>query len=302
MSIKVDEELKSISQKNNTLSEPLSEIKQLLEGDRQQDLNTMRYLAGNSSIIQNEKNLSQTLELLDLNKKYGDVYSVKDIRELAGKYRLRFQRSGNFTGKMDIQAIAKLKQFAKDSGLAILDEETLSRRFYILAPVESFSLTTRTIKDVKQEERERKLREKDPVLFYKIDDTHYRMIHKWGSDFSITRRILGWYWEAPENYMKVQLAITVLMHICLTFLINSWVSTFVFHYDSAHCFHFVDCKTAAEAASLHTIMFDLLFMVLALIPVLCYYYNKKNLLKLQAFKTGFFTKYNWDSDYHWKMR
>ena len=40
----------------------------------------------------------------------------------------------------------------------------------------------------------------DPVLFYKIDETHYRLIHQWGKEFTAWRRILGWRWKNQHTF------------------------------------------------------------------------------------------------------
>lgn len=111
------------------------------------------------------------------------------IKQLAIEYKLKFLSSRYFSGHMDVEVLSKIKEFAKNTNTEI-DPHTLSSRFFILAPVECFHLN--------QRERPKPV-PVDPLIFYMIGDNHYRLIHKWGSDFSPLRRILGWKWESMSN-------------------------------------------------------------------------------------------------------
>jgi hypothetical protein len=302
MAIQLDKELEKISTRDNKLNEPLTEVKLLLEGDRQKDLHIMRHLAGSSEMIQNEHALGRKLELINLEEKYGQIFTATNIRDLAVKYKLRLLNSTKFKGKMDIQAISKLKTFAEDSGLSIMDEATLSRRFYILAPVESFSTGHRTIKSAKDEEAERKRIARDPILFYKIDETHYRMIHKWGNDFSATRRILGWYWESPENYVMGNRMMAAVTSILVYALLWQWFNTFSFHIGS--CFHFGDCKTLDIATAHHLFLFRIWGIIFAItagiIQSSIMWSNVTN--SDGKFYNQLFSKFNWNDDTCWTIK
>lgn len=215
--VNLEKEFKKVSERDSQMNPPLEEIRLLLEGDRQHDINIMRHLAGSSAMIANEVILGKKLELEKLDKKYGKVFTIQQIEELALKYRLRFLKSNLFIGNMDIQAIAKLKEFAKDSDLSIMDEATLRYNFFILAPHQQFDLLRESLAKTNREtEREiQRRKDEDPVLFYKIDDVHYRMIHQWGHDFSPIRRIEGWIWKDSKNYFMAQYILVTIVTLLL---------------------------------------------------------------------------------------
>lgn len=190
--------------------EAVKEVKLLMAGSHAQDMNIMRHLAGNSVLVNKEKELGKLLEMEKLEQQYGEVFTVDQIKTLAIKYHLRFLSSSRYTGKMEMQTISRLKQFAKETSTSI-DEYTLSRNFFILAPAECFNMEKISLSTLKAEEEEKKRREMDPVLFYKIDDNHYRMIHKWGTDFSIWRKFLGWKYKNESNLMLTAFLTTMII-------------------------------------------------------------------------------------------
>lgn len=200
----------------NKQEDVVKEVKLLLEGKTQQDLQTMRHLAPNSVAITNERKLGLNLEIEKLDEEYGKVFHIDQIREIAIEYRLRFLRSKHFRGNLDVVAISKLNEFAKETNTN-LDTHTLGSKFYILAPPEQFIL-----KDFY------KVIDKDPVLFYKIDDLHYRMIHKWGKDFTVFRRILGFKWKNSFNKRLVHQAL--LFPIVMTLMAIASNSMFAYEY------------------------------------------------------------------------
>ena len=227
--IQLDKELEMIAQNDEKAFEPLQEVKLLLAGDHQQDVNLMRSLAGNSKLIQQEKIVGAQLELERFNSQYGKTFTIDQIKALAVKYHLRFLHSTKFKGDMDIQVISKVKEFAKEHEVSCLDEHSLGTKFFIMAPAESFHMTTRSLKSVRAQEKEearRKLMlERDPILFYKIDQKHYRMIHKWGRDLTASRATMGWYWKNFKNYSKANRIAVGILFVLSAILMNVKLST-----------------------------------------------------------------------------
>lgn len=78
--------------------------------------------------------------------------------------------------------------------------------FYILAPENMFSLERK--KYVTKAELRK---EEDPIIFFKINDSYYRMIHKWGNDLSIFRRILGFTFKNARNHFFVNMAVYIII-------------------------------------------------------------------------------------------
>lgn len=118
---------------------------------------------------------------------------------MALEYNLKFLPSRHFTGKMDVQVISKIKEYIqlnKQAG----DDYQLSNRYFVLAPPSAFKL-------VSTEAYRTPKRIPDPVIFHQVDDNHYRMIHKWGADFTIFRAISGYKWKSYWNFVSFWTAI-----------------------------------------------------------------------------------------------
>jgi hypothetical protein len=128
------------------------------------------------------------MEHRKLDETYGEVYTLEQIKTMCCKYALKFLRSDMYKGTIDAEIPAKIRQFAKESNLDLKGTD-FGRKFYIMAPQQAFVLIDRP-----------KPEPIDPILFYKIDETHYRKVHKWGVDFSVLRQIIGWKYTHSMNY------------------------------------------------------------------------------------------------------
>lgn len=191
-------------------SDVVSEVKLLLEGDAQQDMQIMRHLAVESSIMRAEDSLGRKINLENLERDYGEIYTIDQIKTLCIKYQLRFLSSRIYKGTLPLETISKLKQFSKETNTGI-DEHSLRTKFFIIAPVEEFNVTHLS----ERAEKERIRRELDPVLFYKIDNEHYRMIHKWGNDFSPMRRIKGILFKSENNHNYIMSSFVISIGLIL---------------------------------------------------------------------------------------
>jgi len=191
MKISLDKELERESKKQRVDLNPIREVKLLLEGESVEDARILRGLSDNSQFNRVEKIRGQQIQINEFEKSYlGKVYKIDEIEKLCVDYRLRFLRSKFFTGAYDVEVAAKIKNFAKETNSPI-DEYSLKTRYFIMAPAEMFAL-----KEVKHVSK----RQLDPVIFFKIDDEHYRIIHKWGNDFSIFRLLQGMRWKNWWSY------------------------------------------------------------------------------------------------------
>lgn len=189
MKIAIDKELekKSQEEKKRFNIDPVNDVKLLLAGDATEDARILRGLSNNSQFNRIERIRGEQLQLEKLENGFaGKVYKRHQIEKLAVDYRLRFLQSRYYTGSFDVEVAAKIKEFAKETNTSI-DDYTLSRQFYVLAPQEMFQL-----KDEKYVTK----REKDPAIFYQIDNDHYRLIHKWGNDFTIFRLLEGFRYKS----------------------------------------------------------------------------------------------------------
>jgi len=193
MNVSLEKELKKkVQEKKKELEfDPIKEVKLLLSNDDAEDVKILRNLSNNSQFNRIERIQGSHRELEKIENEYqGEIYTIQQIYELAIDYKLRFLSSQYFTGSYDIQVTAKIKDFARKSNID-LTEYTLRNQFYILAPEKMFALTDEKFVTKKQ---------LDPLMFYKVDNDHYRLVHKWGNDFTILRYLTGFRWKSYWNY------------------------------------------------------------------------------------------------------
>ncbi len=193
MKVSIDKELEKASQehKQKFNLDPINGVKLLLAGESSEDARILRGLSNNSQFNRIENVRGEQIELENLENEYeGKVYKIEQIEKLCVDYRLRFLQSKYYTGSYDIEVSAKIKEFAKITKSPI-DEYTLGRRFFMMAPQEMFEL-----RDEKYISKAELRRQADPAIFYQIDEKHFRLIHKWGADFTIFRLIEGFRWKS----------------------------------------------------------------------------------------------------------
>jgi hypothetical protein len=149
----------------------------LKQRDNQQDILNQFY-----SIFSNEKakeqeilqrlkgnNYSQFSDLKIDENELSKIFSIAVIEKICVKYRLRFLHSKHFKADFPFEAVIKIKELEKKYSTEIKD-------FYVLAPFSVFDL-----KDINE----------DPLLFAKVGEGNYYLIHKWGNDLNFARSILN---------------------------------------------------------------------------------------------------------------
>lgn len=104
------------------------------------------------------------------------IFTTAAIRETCIKYNLRFLSSSLYRGVLDEGIGAKVEELKSLNGGALPAGYLTggASEFFIAAPKESFVLQERP---------------KDPLLFCRLDRDHYYLIHKWGKDLSVMRRL-----------------------------------------------------------------------------------------------------------------
>ncbi len=171
-------------QNRETLNElsAVTEATRLIAQDGADDLNILREM-GMAASVEHAQNLhGLKIELEKLEAEYGQIFTLNEIEAVACKYALKFLRSDTYKGKVPPELATKVKQFFKDSGIN-MNTAKLGFNMYVLAPHKDFTLIDRP-KPIAYVDPE-------PMLFYKLDNTHYRLIHKWGTDLTLWNRIQG---------------------------------------------------------------------------------------------------------------
>lgn len=155
----------------------LEEVKSLLLREENREREILSALGVDSCVQQYEDKQSVYLEKQSLKKKYAtDVFHVDQIKDLCIEYDLRFLSSRLYKGWIDNELGLKVKKFVDQHKISEYDLDT---SFYIMAPEKQFELKNIEIAP----------KEYDPLLFYKIDDEHYTLVHQWGSDLNGLRYI-----------------------------------------------------------------------------------------------------------------
>lgn len=224
MKISLDKQLEKRSQEEKKKYDVshFNETKLLTNQEDNEDARILRGLSNVSQFNRIEEIRGEMLDLENIEKKFGGkVYKISQIEELAIDYNLRFLPSKRYTGSFDNEVTKKIKEFAHETNTSI-DNYSLSNYFYILAPKNMFTLTDEKYVTKKQ---------LDPALFYRIDNDHFRLIHKWGDDFTIFRLLSGFRfrsWWAHQIFNTIMVLPVVTFILGLMFgphhVSNHWLS------------------------------------------------------------------------------
>jgi len=183
MKVSIEKELQKKVQSEKNSIDPIKEVKLLMESNDMEKSRILRGLSNNSQFNRVEKLVGKQMDLEKLENAYdGRVYTIEQIKDLCIDYNLRFLPSPYFTGSFDVEVAGKILEFSKKTNTSV-DDFSLRNSFFVMAPEEMFKL---------KDEKYISKKELDPAIFYKIDSEHYRLIHKWGDDFTILRLLMGY--------------------------------------------------------------------------------------------------------------
>jgi hypothetical protein len=225
---------KSADKKNDVLDE----VKGLLEYDTTRDVHILRSIGQQSTLAQSETERGAVLEIEKKEQFYsGKVFTKEQIVALAVKYRLKFLQSKHYTKYIPPSVIPEIKEMERhistqmnidraarenctleeylektNGGIKYsVDDHCLKNNFYILAPANMFKLEKATAFSIKA---------KDPVMFYTDNEQHFRLVKKWGSDFTIFRRVLGWLTKSVSRQVFLYLLLFAAITLSLSIMIN----------------------------------------------------------------------------------
>lgn len=115
---------------------------------------------------------SHDLSKLEERVKEGSVFTASEIKAIAQKYALRFAKASDFKADIPAEAIEKLCSVVES-------DKIITSRYYgdeqvmILAPTKAFTVTYHM----------------DPVMFIRTGDSNWKVVAKWGKDFTVFRRL-----------------------------------------------------------------------------------------------------------------
>ncbi len=133
-------------------------------------------------------------DLLEKNR----IFSIDDIRTICIEYRLRFLDSKYF--KMDqlpYDAVMAIKNLEKHLG-----EEV--KHLKIVGAAKFFKLEDRN---------------RDPLLFARIDETNYYLVHKWGQDFAWYNKIVAYPFRSIVSLLFTMIVIGLPSVFFIPFLV-----------------------------------------------------------------------------------
>lgn len=136
------------------------------------------------------------------------VVHIDQIRKVCLDYNLRCLPLKTYRGEFPVEALSAVKEMETAIG------KPLGNELIIAAPESSFVLQERPV---------------DPLLFAPIGNDYYYLLHKWGKDLSIFRRLQGIAFSLPGLFVSLSsmLITTAVVVWASTTYIDSGEGTFV---------------------------------------------------------------------------
>lgn len=134
------------------------------------------------------------------------IFSENQIKSICMKYRLRFLPTCYYKGEVDVRGCsvnleALKKAMEKDPKRTVMSPKSISDRMFIVAPASSFRLTRKPV---------------DPLLFFKVSDEKYYLLHKWGNDLSVFRRLISYRLEFFYYIALLLSGVGLIFRLCQT--------------------------------------------------------------------------------------
>lgn len=151
----------------NDSEKVLESVKLHLNQEANADTEMLKHF-GTSEIMNEGLNKKKSAEEMIL----GKFLAQEDIAHVCYKYALRYLPTKQYVKEIPVRALNDLRLFSEKMG-----SEFKPEKLRIIAPASHFKLGPRP--------------EKDPVLIYEHSLNKCEIISQWGSDFTWTRRVLG---------------------------------------------------------------------------------------------------------------
>ena len=147
-----------------------------------------------NNVIRNLKNKQKTPEVIELTQFDSNrIYHLDSIQKLSIKYRLRFLHSSYYKQEFPQEAIFKIKELERKNDLHLSS-------FFLLAPKEVFELGDANA---------------DPLLFARLSDNTFYLIHHWGNDLHWSRALLNFPYRGIKEFLISTLLLAFLFQLCI---------------------------------------------------------------------------------------
>ena len=169
-----------LKERNKEISS--SELKQLIKNIWTKDE------AKKSQILKSlHKKNSQNYNELEFNKMESkNIFHKKTIRKICVMYRLRFLDSNLFKGDYPKNITSIISSLEKSHNTKLKD-------FMIMAPSKLFKIKSPD----------------DPILFVPIGNDYYYLIHKWGKEFNLLRKLIVLPFKNIDNLTIFSILVSV---------------------------------------------------------------------------------------------
>lgn len=229
-------------------NELINEVRLLLESNEANERNVLSAVGLDNNLRYVERVKEDTIirnrgkEILGK-----EIVHVDDIKNLCVKYRLFMRTANKYRGHIPPELGAELNRFCSEKNV-VLSANAERNNFFIIAPPRMFEDYKNPLGVVKEgfeknkkdrrereeqirqarEERERMRLKDDPILVYRLPDNpnYYAVIKSWGHDFTLVRRIYGYFTKAT-TLKKVTsilwgayLALATLLSISVAAMVN----------------------------------------------------------------------------------
>lgn len=177
----------------------VKEVKQLLASNAAEEINTLRSIGLDADIKFVEAQKEEYIVRSNSAKKFDrPIVSLSEIKRLCLDFRLYMKPARDYIGRIPADLGAELNRFCNEKSIPRPASSEYSN-FYVIAPPKMFKgyrsagqiLIDAILKAERQRERQRIAAAEDPILVFKIDETHFAVIKSWGNDFTSVRRIMG---------------------------------------------------------------------------------------------------------------
>lgn len=200
---KVNLEKELLKRQDNTIKQNQSLVevsKQLLASNEMEERQALAKIGLDRNLSRYETQKDKALSTQKVLEEYGSAITLDAIHDLCLTYRLRLAPASKFNDHHDPMIGPKLMEFSRKH-----TEELVEYNWYVLAPYSAFSDSedfsfTRPMNVMRQKANEAfRTWASDPVLLYRKDAENFAIVHKWGDDFSDTRRLQGLIMNKPTN-------------------------------------------------------------------------------------------------------
>ncbi len=183
-----------------------------------------------------DKQLEQSFLDKQFSEKFeGKTFLIDELEEIGVKYRMFLKPAKFFKGPVPKELgsiVARLREKHNLSLNSSMNSD--SGRFFIMAPPDMFkdyhtmtdkfvaevSDTQRQLKEYAEEARKRaEARRKDPLFFYRADDEHFVLLRKFGRDFTVLRRVKGFF---TQTGLLIYTAMLFLMFWMVQLPVRAW--------------------------------------------------------------------------------